>query len=382
VSATELDSTLDIFEVPEGRRYWVVRADAGRYYDHFISDRAVAIGRLDHAVLPDDLDDFLSDEDRIESVSRAQSAKDGLARQTATLHFNQLSRFLFEISVGDWLITMGRSKVRFGRVVSKPYVDVNPVVLVDESKGTTSAMPYRLRRNMVWGPTFRKADLPSRLVASLQAHQTIFNVDKSWEAIHQALYPVFRRGESVYLSARIRSDKPIANIDLTNYLTFLSELEYIAKRQDLSSAEKSNQFQSDFQKFVQSGKATLSTKASFQSVGEIAHIFEIILSNRGLQIASIIYFGYAMLFGNRLAGMDGLMPTSSREELWSLIIKRMDEWSAKKIAERYEMQPPTVRTDQLEDAGPDEQPARDENLNVVVLKTGAANESADSADEV
>jgi hypothetical protein len=35
---------MKIYKIPEEKRYWVVRAESGRYFDHFIKYGVVALG--------------------------------------------------------------------------------------------------------------------------------------------------------------------------------------------------------------------------------------------------------------------------------------------------------------------------------------------------
>ena len=37
---------MEIYQVPDEKRYWVVRAESGRYYDHFTKYGVVALGHL------------------------------------------------------------------------------------------------------------------------------------------------------------------------------------------------------------------------------------------------------------------------------------------------------------------------------------------------
>ncbi|QSV13417.1 hypothetical protein [Photobacterium ganghwense] len=43
---------MNIFEVPKQRRYWLVRADSGRYYDHFTNTGIIALSHLNKLELP------------------------------------------------------------------------------------------------------------------------------------------------------------------------------------------------------------------------------------------------------------------------------------------------------------------------------------------
>lgn len=46
---------MQIYEVPENRRYWVVRADSGRFYDHFVNHGIIALAHLNQLGLDEQL---------------------------------------------------------------------------------------------------------------------------------------------------------------------------------------------------------------------------------------------------------------------------------------------------------------------------------------
>ena len=297
--------------------------------------------------MPDDSDDFLSDEDYVEILSRRESARKGLAPSTSTLHLNQLKRFLFEMSIGDWLVTMRASSVRIGRVVGPPQIVDEPIILYDDNDPPKeSRMPYRLRRRIAWGPTLQKTTLPYSLASSLQAHQTVFNIDDRWEAICHSLYPVFKKGAQLYLSARIRNDSPIANIDLIDYLRYVSEIEFLAKQ--YQQIEDDANIDALFREFARSGGATLSTKAAFQSPGEIAHTVITSLTEGGVRRAFLIWSLYSMAFGNDLVGVDGIIDLESRQRLWGIAADRIETWGARETIEKYDIVLPASYTVPLE----------------------------------
>ena len=109
---------MNIYEVPEERRYWVVRAEGGRYYDHFVTHEVIALSHVNCLKLPDTPTDsiFLPElkelsESFIKHYTRVESK-----RQRTSVHLAQVKSFVYEMSVGDWVVTVGNHAVKFGRI--------------------------------------------------------------------------------------------------------------------------------------------------------------------------------------------------------------------------------------------------------------------------
>ncbi|MEJ2043237.1 MAG: hypothetical protein P8X74_01075 [Reinekea sp.] len=104
-------------------------------------------------------------------------------------------------------------------------------------------------------------------MSSLRANQTVFNVDKHWEAIYHSLYPAFSKEDDLYLSLKIRQEKEINNYSVVQILSFLNEIEVIAK--ELEGNLGPDNFEKLFAQYVVSDLLTLTTKAQFNSPGDI-----------------------------------------------------------------------------------------------------------------
>jgi hypothetical protein len=170
---------MNIYTVPEDRRYWVVRNDGGKYYDHFIKYGVIALGHLDELDLKESGDrPFAPDDESLKQSLVALHRSLELAKGRTTAHFHQIQSFLSEMKIGDWTLTIGDRTIRFGRIVGLPRIDKRPLSIVDEIRGgKTTYLDFNLRRNVVWGPTLNRRKLPYRLLSSLRANQTLTNID-------------------------------------------------------------------------------------------------------------------------------------------------------------------------------------------------------------
>ena len=140
-------------------------------------------------------------------------------------------------------------------------------------------MRHNLRRKVSWGPTVSRKSLPFGLARSLRANQAFFNIDSHWEAIHHTLYPAFIKGDNLYLSAQINTEKRVSNHSVATFLTFLDEIEVISKEAD--GKLKSEKFDEVFHEYANNDKLTTTTKAEFHSPGEIWNAISGVISIDG-----------------------------------------------------------------------------------------------------
>jgi len=338
---------MDIYEVPEDRRYWVVRANQSLYYDHFTRYGVIAVGHLNSLdIKVEDQESFSPDEkDLKSSVSKGSDLK-GAKKAQESKNFNQLKNFIFNINVGDWVVTVRDSSLRFGIIESEPYIDNTPLeIIYDIEKGRSVEMDYLLRRKVTWGPTIQRKKMPYGLVTSLGSQLTVFNIDKHWEAIYHSLYPAFIKNDELFLSLKIRAEEEISNYSIVQILHFMNEVEVIAKEFGNNLTE--DNFEELFRCYAEQNLFTLTTKAQFHSPGDIWN--KIIIPNvkKGKK-ASVALIVYAMIFGNSQLGMDGVLDLETRQKIWDLALKRMAENNIEQTVKNLELAKPSYDTKPLE----------------------------------
>ena len=338
---------MDIYEVPEDRRYWVVRANQSLYYDHFTRYGVIAVGHLNSLdIKVEDQESFSPDEKDLKpSVSKGSDLK-GAKKAQESKNFNQLKNFIFNINVGDWVVTVRDSSLRFGIIESEPYIDNTPLeIIYDIEKGRSVEMDYLLRRKVTWGPTIQRKKMPYGLVTSLGSQLTVFNIDKHWEAIYHSLYPAFIKNDELFLSLKIRAEEEISNYSIVQILHFMNEVEVIAKEFGNNLTE--DNFEELFRCYAEQNLFTLTTKAQFHSPGDIWN--KIIIPNvkKGKK-ASVALIVYAMIFGNSQLGMDGVLDLETRQKIWDLALKRMAENNIEQTVKNLELAKPSYDTKPLE----------------------------------
>lgn len=335
---------MEPYLVPDNRRYWVVRAEGGVYYQNFIEGGLIAIGHLDElSVSPSEIDDQASPDALKDRINKANQNKDRSVRQVS-VSANQALNFIFSMNPGDWVITVSESRLRFGLITGPAYLSHDPhVIYHDSEQNHKTVMDYKLRRPVSWGPTISRDDIPYGLQSTLRANQTVFNADKHLEAINHTLYPAFVWQEHLYLSIRIRTKEEIKNQSMVELLSYLNKIEFIGKQLDHVTIEN---IHSLYKAYLSQSQASLTTKAQYHSPGDIWA--KIQLQTKGLKGAGVMILVYGMLFGNSNLGMDGIIDIETRQKVWDIVIKEFAESNIAQAASDLNVQPPKYETKRLE----------------------------------
>lgn len=150
-----------IYEVPEERNYWVIRADGGRYFRHFMEYNLIAIGHLDILGLKDHGDTpFSPSKVEIGRAKAEEHKKRDINKGTTTSHINQVACFVRKMKIGDWVMAIGGTSVCLGRVTGHPRLRTTPLEIVYGKKERKIEMPHNLRRSVSWGPIINRDTLP------------------------------------------------------------------------------------------------------------------------------------------------------------------------------------------------------------------------------
>ncbi|QXE92798.1 hypothetical protein KP001_09880 [Geomonas subterranea] len=256
----------DFIERPTLQRYWVVRAQGGHYYDMFINHSLISISHI-NGLNFSDAHPFLPEVDVLQSRMKTNYVRDAKTKAAFTSHFHQVISFIFDMKVGDLVLTVSDTEIRIGRIIGNPkIVNTSIVHYYDETNQKT--LNHKLRRGVAWGPAFKRKDLPFAVTKSLRANQAVFNIDEHWELIYHLLYPVFRFDNKLYISCNITQRKAINNYAMSIFLQTLSELELAAKSR-INNISNELIIERIISNKINDQDLTLTTKAQFFSPGTV-----------------------------------------------------------------------------------------------------------------
>lgn len=344
-----------IYEVPKERRYWVVRAEGGKYYDHFTRHGLIALEHINCLDVQETTEGNVFSPNKIElnTAFRYYHERKRNKKQRASAQLAQVNSFVYEMSVGDWVVTVGYNSIRFGRIISGPFVKKDVVtVIYDQETGRKVDMDFNLRRQVQWGPSLSRKSLPYGLMSSLKANQTVFCLDKNCEAVYHSLYPAFYKDNQLFLSAKINSRENIKNYSVTAIFNLLNEIEIIGK--ELVLGNSLDNFDDIYTRYIDEDRLSITTKAQFHSPGDIWNTISPLLENVDLNNwSTYTVTAYSMLFGNSKLGFDGLVDLDTRKKLWGIMIERIKANKAEKVVESLKLEMPRTDTSKLEDSSND-----------------------------
>ncbi|WP_434667336.1 hypothetical protein [Aeromonas sp. NJAU223] len=344
---------MKIYEVPSERRYWVVRADSGRFYDHFCTHGVIALAHLNQLFIEDQKNFFPNQVDLFERVVKFNTDK--VKKRTISSHLAQIRSFIYDIKIGDWVLTVGDRGVRYGRVIGNPYISKEKLrVIYDHETQRYSDMDMHLRRNVQWGPVIHREKLPYGLIRALKANQTVFNLDKNWDALYHSIYPAFTCEDRLYLSLKITSKDEIKNYSVTSLFNILNDVEVIGKEISRHGDVDTAYLDNVLADYVENDELTITTKAQFHSPGDIWNVISGGLGNLDNWMTYIVV-AYSMLFGNQKLGFDGFIDLQTRQKIWDIVLERMKSKHAQKSLESLKIQLPDADTSKLEDNSNDQQ---------------------------
>lgn len=206
----------NIIEIPEDRRYWLVRTDSGTYYDDFKNEGFISIGWNEFS----NRDFFLN--------VKADDAKKDLILEKYPKNqpgriYNQIRRFIYDIKIGDIVMIPNENSkiISFGVIESELYSR-------DASKGFIKS------RKVKWVQHVERDSLDPYLFKMMQSHQTINNADDYARYIDRTMYNLFSKGDKCYLHLPVGKKGDLPAYNLSKFLDSL-----------LCSVELSNQISID-----------------------------------------------------------------------------------------------------------------------------------------
>lgn len=203
---------IPIIKIDENRNYWMVRTEAGEYYDEFYHDNFVGMGW-------DELNSFSQEEFNNEEYMAEQVTKFFPDVKQQWRVYSQVRRFLFDVKVGDIVIIPSSSHVSFGVVESDVYF-----AEVTEADLAAGLCPFKKRRRVAWIKTVRRNDLDPYLYKLLNSHFTITNALEYAPFIDRTLHSFYVKGDKAHLVLQVTTEDHIYARDLMKLINGSLEL--------------------------------------------------------------------------------------------------------------------------------------------------------------
>ncbi len=288
-----------IHDVPSNRRFWVVRSDGGAYYSHFLANSLVAIGHLDNMDYSQSTLTNAEEKERLLIGYRRSLIDNNEQLASASNKAGQVSRFINEMNIGDYVITLSASRIVVGVITSQAYKSTESVTILNDDGSTNeSLMQYSLRRNVMWGRSQDRGELPLVINNSFRANQTVFSANEHWKELNHWMSVAFISDGEAYISARIEQREGINNLDIAQYAIIINKIEAIAESLVQNSTEHMTNeelillFKQTYRQLRTDRSFTVTTQQVFLSPGDLwAKI------SGGRQKSLVFVCAFLMMFG-------------------------------------------------------------------------------------
>lgn len=205
---------LPVTEIDQDRNYWLVRTNAGAYFNEFITGNYIAIGW-------DELTDF--------DKFKAKKKDDAIAKEIEEVYpdeqpgriYGQIHRFLYEMQIGDVVMIPSESSslIQFGIIQSD-----SSIRQVSETRIDEGACPYVKVREVQWLKAVERDKLDPYLFRMMQSHQAISNANDYAHYIDRTLHSFFIKNGKAYLVLPVEKEGDIPAYDLVNFVNSIVDL--------------------------------------------------------------------------------------------------------------------------------------------------------------
>ncbi|EEV1957995.1 hypothetical protein P4M53_001430 [Escherichia coli] len=284
---------------------WVVRPGARyRHFSYFIENNVIATGHLD-SLSPEQID-FVTEITR-ENISHRINGFDEIGSRNV---HTQIESFIADMHVGDVVFTLSGDVVVPGVITSLPYYEREKIS--NELDGDE----FHIRRNVTWGESIRKRDVPLALQKSFNAYQAVFSLGEKSEEVLHWLMSFFITDKTFCTSLRIEQHDAIKHHTLKQLSELVDRIQVIALLiGEGFDGEISNELvQSKMDSFYETGKLSLTAQQMLMSPGDLWLQFK--TNNRKSGIAFLIIMGAVL---NQNVAFASVEDDQIREEISSLI---------------------------------------------------------------
>ncbi|HFK1441954.1 restriction endonuclease [Bacillus cereus] len=205
---------LPIVEIDDNRNYWLVRTNAGAYFEEFFVGKFIAIGW-------DELTDFAKFKEKKKNDTITTEIENAYPDEQAGRIYGQIHRFLYEMQIGDVVMipSENSTSIRFGIIKSEPTVRQVSETEIDEG-----ACPYIKKREIEWIERVNRSELDPYLFKMMQSHQTISNANDYAHFIDRTLHSFFTKNGKAYLVLPVKKRGNIPAYDLVKFVNSIVDL--------------------------------------------------------------------------------------------------------------------------------------------------------------
>jgi hypothetical protein len=254
---------------PPKRRFWMCRADGGKYRRHFTEHTCIALGHVDSL----QLNVKTSREESAIAIERFFE-KQKVKTATATNHLHQILHFIYDARIGDIVVTPDANSIYLGRILSDARYDKGELS-IKVGKGDRARdirMGHYLRRKVKWITRVSRAELPYALSKGIGSHQAFFCLDQYEAQIYATICPHLYKDDALTTNLLIKKKGKISTYQFSKLTSLFLKTEFIANcLVEIGTLKSTKEIQSLFERYCVSGNLTSALIAEFSSPGRTSN---------------------------------------------------------------------------------------------------------------
>lgn len=212
-----MSSEIELIKINSRARYWLVRADGGKYYDHFKYERFISVHH--NEVTLNSLSSekiLLTKEKTIEHYKEVISKiheEDHWSKHQITFSAKRLYSFIEDMSIGDYVIVPSHKSNYFliGQITSDVFELEKEAANLKMNHGYETTLD-RKRRKINWINEVPRQKINSKfLYSTLTMHHTIIEVTQHAKYIDGLISPLYFKNGTLNLRLSINTEKSITS---------------------------------------------------------------------------------------------------------------------------------------------------------------------------
>lgn len=208
------ENTINLVELKSRAKYWLVRADGGKYYDQFKYERFVSVHHNEVTLSDLQTTELLLTKEKTlthyKNVITKIYGADVLTKHQVTFAAKRLYSFIEEMSVGDYVIVPSWKSNYF--LIGQIIEDVSELTKIPELKfnhGYTTTTDLK-RRKVNWINEVPRKKINSKfLYSTLTMHHSIIEVTQFSKYIDGLISPLYFKDGRLNLRLTVNTEEAI-----------------------------------------------------------------------------------------------------------------------------------------------------------------------------
>lgn len=211
-----MKTVVELREIDSSAKYWLVRAEGGKYYDNFKYERFISVHHNEITLEMLSFTELLLTEEKTlekfkEIVSRIHK-DDNWSKQKIASIAKRLYYFVEGMSVGDYVVVPSHKSNYFliGEIISDPFEE--SAENISSLKSSYETVDHLKRRRVNWINEVPRYKMNSKfLYRTLTMHQAIIDVTQHSEYIDGLISPLYAKNGNLFLRLNVNTDRPITS---------------------------------------------------------------------------------------------------------------------------------------------------------------------------